>query len=65
MWITVVSTLFALYKAGNQYIKTDVHKRFEPMTERKQRRSFQGWKNAVTSIMTEDSSCNHRTAKTV
>ena len=35
------------------------------MKERKQRRSFQGLKNAVTSIMAKDSSTNCKTAKTV
>jgi len=35
------------------------------MTERKQRRSFQRLKNAVTSIMTKVSSGNRQTAITV
>ena len=37
----------------------------EALTERKQRRSFQGLKNAVTSIMTKDSNRNCKTAKAV
>jgi hypothetical protein len=35
------------------------------MTERKQCRSFEGLKNALTSILTKDSSHNRKTAKTV
>ena len=35
------------------------------MTERKQRRSFQGLKNAVTSVMERGSDYDCETAKTV
>ena len=38
---------------------------FEQVNERKQRRSFQGLKNAVTSILKRGSSPNSETAKTV